>query len=269
MTKPSRPASNGRAAVRGVVVVAGRQRPDDVERAERQRRQRDLAAARDGRIDPALAQVAERLAQRDRPRRAGVGRRQDRAADVQSDAEIGRRGAAEHGQGEVRGDLADALLEVALVLRLGVGDATERRAEVDPDPLGGGRPVARPGANRASSRASRPAAMPIWLNRSSRRAWSAGMKASGSKSSTWAATCERNGEGSKRSIALDRRPRGPQPGAERVHADAGRGHDADAGDPDASSVGHVERFVETVPLDSDGLGERRERRQRATGDRAA
>ena len=115
--------------------MAGRQCPDDVERAERQRRQWDLAAAGDRGVDPALAQVPERLAERDRARRARVGGRQDRAADVERDAEVGRRSATEDGQREIWCDLADALLEVALVLCLGVGDATERRAEVDPDPL--------------------------------------------------------------------------------------------------------------------------------------
>ena len=127
-----------------VVVVAVRQRPDDVERPERERAQRDLAAAGDRRIDPALAQVAQRLAERDRARRARVRRREDRPADVERDPEVGRRRAAEDRQGEVRRDLADPLLEVALVLLLGVGDAAERRAEVDADPLRV-RPASTPG----------------------------------------------------------------------------------------------------------------------------
>jgi len=41
-----------------IVIPSRRERADDVERAERKRRQRDLAAARDRRIDPAFAQVA-------------------------------------------------------------------------------------------------------------------------------------------------------------------------------------------------------------------
>ncbi len=77
----------------------------------------------------------ERLAERDGPRRARVGRREDRPADVEGDAEVGRRRAAEDGEGEVRRDRADAPLEVALVLLLRVGDAAQRRAEVDADPL--------------------------------------------------------------------------------------------------------------------------------------
>ena len=48
-----------------IVVVPRRERPDDVEGTERERRQRDLAAAGDGRVDPALAQVAQRLPEGD------------------------------------------------------------------------------------------------------------------------------------------------------------------------------------------------------------
>src|SRR6185369_2258372 len=43
--------------------------------------------------------------------------------------------AAEDRQREVRGHLADPLLEVTLVLRFGIGDPAERRAQVDADPL--------------------------------------------------------------------------------------------------------------------------------------
>ena len=96
----------------------------------------------------------------------------------------------------------DPALEVALVLLLGVGDPAERAAEVDPDPLAGARRRASPGRSPASSRASRPATSPNWLNRSSWRAVFGGIQASGSKSSTWAATWQRNGDGSNRSIRL-------------------------------------------------------------------
>ena len=118
------------------VVVGRRQRPDDVEGAEREGAQRHLAAPGDRRIDPAVAQVPERLAEGHAPRGARVGRRQDRAAHVERDPEVGRGRAAEHRQREVRRHLADALVHVPLVLRLRVGDAAERAAEVDPDPLG-------------------------------------------------------------------------------------------------------------------------------------
>ena len=85
----------------GLVVVTGRQRPDDVERAERERAQRDLAAAGDRGVDAALAQVAERLAERDGAGRARVGGRQDRPAHVERDPEVGRRRAAEDREREV------------------------------------------------------------------------------------------------------------------------------------------------------------------------
>ena len=99
-------------------------------------RERDLAASGDRGVHATFAQVAERLPEAHRARRARVRRRQDRAADIERDPEVGRGRATEDGEGQVGRDLADALLEVALVLRLGVGDATERRAEVDADALG-------------------------------------------------------------------------------------------------------------------------------------
>ena len=105
MTNPSRPTSKGRAAAGRVVVVAGRERADDVERSERQRAQRDLAAAGDRGVDPALAQVAQRLTQRHRSGGARVRGRQDRPADPKRDPEVGGRGTAEHGEREVRSDL--------------------------------------------------------------------------------------------------------------------------------------------------------------------
>ena len=85
-------------------------------------------AAGDRGVDATLAEVAERLAHRHRARGARVGGREDRPADVERDPEVGRRRAAEHREGEVRGDLADAPLEIPLVLLLGVGDAAQRRA---------------------------------------------------------------------------------------------------------------------------------------------
>ena len=60
--------------------------------------------------------------------------------------------------------------------------------------------VRRPGTRRHPRARAGPATRPNWLNRSSWRAVFGGIHASGSKSSTWAATCERNADGSKRSI---------------------------------------------------------------------
>ena len=217
MTNPSRAdVERPRRAAR-VVVVAGRQRADDVEGAERERAQRDLAAARDRGIDPPLAQVAERLAQRDRARRARVGGRQDRPADVERDAEVGRGRAAEDRQREVGRHLADPALEVARRAaprhrRCRRAPSRDRSRSVPGLP-----PPSTPGVIPASSSASRPATSPNWLNRSSWRAVFGGIQASGSKSSTWAATCERNGLGSKRSIRLtgERPARSPARNASR------------------------------------------------------
>ena len=98
------------------IVVGRRERPDDVEGTEREGAQGHLAAPGNRRIDPAVAQISERLAERHAARRARVGRRQDRAAHVERDPEVGRGRAAEHGQREVRRHLADALVHVPLVL---------------------------------------------------------------------------------------------------------------------------------------------------------
>ena len=75
------------------------------------------------------------------PRRARVGGGQDRPADVEGDAEVGRRGPAEDGEREGGGDRSQAARQVLLVLALGERDAAQRRPEVDPDPLAIGRPV--------------------------------------------------------------------------------------------------------------------------------
>jgi len=63
--EPVAPLVERPGSVPCVVVVTGRQRPDDVEGAEGQRGERDLAATGDGGVDPTVAQVAERLAERD------------------------------------------------------------------------------------------------------------------------------------------------------------------------------------------------------------
>ena len=120
----------------GMVVAAGRQGPDDVEGAEGQRAERDLGATRDRGVDLAGPDRTQGLAQRDRRGCARVGGRQDRPVDAERDAEVGRRGAAEDGQGEGRADRADAALEIALVLRLGVGDPAQGAAQVDARSLG-------------------------------------------------------------------------------------------------------------------------------------
>ena len=118
-----------------VVVVPGRQRPDDVERTECKRTQGHFAAAGDRRIDPPLAQIPQRLTEGDRTGCARVRRREDRPTNIECDPKVRRRRPTEDGEREVGRDPAKPALEVALVLRLRVRDAAQRRAEVDPDPL--------------------------------------------------------------------------------------------------------------------------------------
>ena len=222
----------------GLVVVAGRQRPDDVEGTERERAQRDLAAAGDRRIDSTLAQVPERLADRDRTRRARVGGRQDRPADVEGDAEVGRRRPAEHGKREVRRDRLDPALEVALVLLLRVGDATERRAEIDPDPPRVGRaPRARRQAGVVEREAAghqaelaEPVELPGGLGRHPGERVEVvdlGRHLAAERARVEAID------------PLDRRAGGAQPGPERVETGPARGDDPEPGDPDAPPVGHA------------------------------
>ena len=102
---------------------------------------------------------------------------------------------------------------------------------------------ASPGRSPASSRASWPATSPNWLNRSSWRAVFGGIHASGSKSSTWAATWLRNGDGSNRSIRLIGERPARSPARNGVDAGPDRGDHADAGDPDVAAVAHVGGFV--------------------------
>ena len=139
------------------------------------------------------------------PRRARVGGRQDRPADVERDAEVRRRGPAEHREREGGGDRAQAAREVLLVLRLGEGDAAQRRPEVDPDPLAVGRPVhARHEPGVGHRHAPGREAELARTGRAPRTA-RASMWSAGSKSSTWAATCDRNGRRVEAVDALHRR----------------------------------------------------------------
>ena len=85
--------------------------------------------------------------------------------EAQGYAQVGRRGAAKHGQGQVGRDGANAAVDVALVLLLGIRDATQRGTDVD-------RETIRPRTARAPSSRSRivdrqrPAANANWLKRS-------------------------------------------------------------------------------------------------------
>ena len=143
---------------RRVVVVAGRQRPDDVEGAERERAQRDLARRRRSRHRPgprAGRPSASPSATAPDAHEFAV----DRIGPRTSSAMPRFAGAAPPNTASARfgATWPDAALEVALVLLLGVGDAAERRAEVDPDPLrvGGRRRRPAPGPRRRAPAARR------------------------------------------------------------------------------------------------------------------
>ena len=116
--------------------------------------------------------------------------------------EVGRRGAAEHREREGRGDRSQAAVEVLLVLRFGERDAAQRGPEVDPDPVGLGRAAdagheAGVGHRHAPGREAE-LREPVEGRATAR----ASMWSAGSKSSTCAATWDRNGDGSKRSMRL-------------------------------------------------------------------
>src|SRR6266540_3730404 len=95
-------AVEGSGGLSRIAVVAVPERPNDVERPERQRAQRHLNAPGDRRIDLARPDRAERLPDGYRPRRTRVGGRQDGATDIQGDAQVRRRGAAEYSERERR-----------------------------------------------------------------------------------------------------------------------------------------------------------------------
>ena len=273
MTNPSRSRVERPAGVRRVVVVAGRQRPDDVERPERERAQRDLAAAGDRRVDLAVAQdrpsaspsatapdahefAVERIGPRTSsaiPRLAGA------APPKTASARFGATWRMPFARGSAR---------AAPRRRRSRRARSRGRSRSAPAP----RRRPRPGRSPASSSASRPATSPNWLNRSSWRAVFGGIQASGSKSSTWAATWRAERRRVEPVDPLDRRAAGPQarPGTRRRPVPIG-GDDADPGDPDATTgVAHVEGFVARGGrglVGRERLGERLERRQRPAGDR--
>ena len=268
MTNPSRPASNGRAAVPGSSLWPADSARMMSKAPNASGAQRDLAATGDRRIDPTLAQVPERLADRDRTRRARVGGRQDRPADVEGDAEVGRRRPAEHGQRQVWRDGLDPALEVALVLLLRVGDATERRAEIDPDPPRvGGAPRARRQAGVVEREAAghqpelaEPVELPGRLGRHPGERVEVvdlGRHLAAERARVEAID------------PLDRRPGGAQPGPERVETGPARGDDPEPGDPDAPPVGHAGGPIGVGdPAGLERLGQRLERAERPARDRS-
>ena len=208
------------------------QRPDDVERTEREGTEGHLHAARQHGVRPAAPDQVHRLTERHRPRRAGVGGRQDRSVDAQRDAQVGGRRAPEHRQREIGGHGPDAPVEEPDVLILGIGDATQGRADVDAGAIGPG-VTTGPGVRAASAMASRPAASENWLNRSRLRAVAGSMAVSGSKSSTCAATLRPERRWVEAVDGPDGGPAGLEARPEGVPPDADGCHQPDARDPDA------------------------------------
>jgi hypothetical protein len=216
-----------------VVVPTVRQGPDDVEGPEGQRAQGNLGAARDRRVDLAVADRIERLAERHAAGRAGVRRREDRPADIERDPEIGGRGAAEDCQGEVRRDGLDPALQVLLVLALRVGDSAEGAAEEDPDAVLAGRAGLAGPQPRVLERelpGDEPElAEPIELPRRLRRHPGEGVE-----------VVDLGGDlaAERRRVEavdpLDRRAARPQTGPERVATGADRRDRTDARNPDPS-----------------------------------
>ena len=223
MTKPSRFGVERPAGMRRVVVRAGRQRPDDVERAERERRLSGIShAAGDRRVDLARPDRAERLADRHRARwrRSSPSRGSGRGRRGRSRGWPAPRRRRPRGRGSGRpGGCPSPCIARAAPRRRRCRRARSRgRSRSAPATRRHPRPAAAP---RPRGRAAR-STSPNWLNRSSWRAVFGGIQASGSKSSTWAATWDRNGDGSKRSIRLtgDRAARRPARNAATPGADS-------------------------------------------------
>ena len=232
------------------VVVTGREGADDVERTECQRAQRHLHPARDRRVDLAGPDRRHGLADRDGARGAGVRGREDRAVDLEGDADVGRCRPAEDCEGEVGGHGADAAGHVPLVLLLGIDDPAEGAAEVDPDPVRRGRPVStgrQPRVlERHSSRRQAELAEPIELARGLRRHERVGLEV---------VDLGRDLRPERARIEAidppDRRAAGSHTAPEGVATEAYRRDEAEPGDPDPPSLarGHRHQYVPGPAVD--------------------
>ena len=154
MTNPSRPASNGRAARVGSSFQPG----DSARMMSNAPKASGLSGTS---TPPAIAASISpvRIAPSASPRATAPDAHElavDRIGPWTSRAMPRLAGAAppNTASASVRAHRADAALEVALVLLLGVRDAAERAAEVDPDPIriGAGAALAsRPASSSAMS----------------------------------------------------------------------------------------------------------------------
>ena len=134
-------------------------------------------------------------------------------------------------------DRLDPALEVALVLLLRVGDATERRAEIDPDPPRIGRAADARGQCRVVERQAAghqpELAEPVEL---------AGRLGRHPGERVEVVDLGRHLAAERARVEaidpLDRRAGGAQPGPERIETGPARGDDPEPGDPDAPPIGH-------------------------------
>ena len=108
------------------IVVARRHRLDDRERAKAQRSERSFGAACNHHVGVSVTNLTERVADRDRARRAAHRVGGVRAVHAELDCDVAARRAAENCEREQRIDAANSALEKRSELRLSVGHAAER-----------------------------------------------------------------------------------------------------------------------------------------------
>jgi hypothetical protein len=118
------------------VRVAGGHGADEGERAEAEGREGRLDTADDGDVGAAIADQAPTLADGDGAGGAGHGVGGVGPGEAELDGDGAAGGALEGVQGNARVDAADAAGVEVAGLGLGVGEATERGAELDGDPVG-------------------------------------------------------------------------------------------------------------------------------------
>ena len=106
---------------------------DEIERAERERTQRGLGAAGNNHVRHPVANVTQRLADRDRAAGARIRVGRADAAEAALDGDVRVCAAAENLERKRLVHAARALLQKSLVLDLRIRDAPERGAETDAD----------------------------------------------------------------------------------------------------------------------------------------
>ena len=117
------------------IVVARRHGADDRERAEAQRLQRRLGAAREHDVGAAVPDGAQAVAHRDRARGAAHAVGRVRPVHAELDRDVAARRAAEDRERERRVHAAQPLVKEGAQLLLGESDAAQRRAHHHADPV--------------------------------------------------------------------------------------------------------------------------------------